>query len=178
MLSDTPLRPRGFTLLELVFALGLMALVAGLAAPGFTSLRRSAAVSATSNQLLAALYFAQSAAARANLPTSLCLSADLLHCITTSGAPAPGWLVFFDIDRKSPVQLSANDDRLSTGQLPTGIAISGTRSAVTFWPTARAGTTATFSVCDMRDPSSGRTVVVSQTGRPRVTPSAAAVCAH
>jgi hypothetical protein len=43
------------------------------------------------------------------------------------------------------------------------------RNAVIYWPVALAGTTASFVFCDERGARAARAIIVSQTGRPRVS---------
>jgi hypothetical protein len=66
------------------------------------------------------------------------------------------------------VQLGAADNLLRHVELPGRVSMQGSRTAVTYWPTSRAGTTSTFLMCHAGRPLEGRAVVVSQSGRPRV----------
>jgi len=147
-------RSRGFTALELLTTVAIVAIVATAAVPAFTRLERSAGMSTAANELLWALHFARSTAILRAEETRVCLTADLGRCIESADAQAIGWLV-----------VRGNETPLRTFRLPPTLEVRGTRTAVTFWPTARAGTTSTFLICDGER---GRAVVVSQTGRPRV----------
>ena len=160
---------RGFTVAELLVVVALVAVLAALAVPGFGALRSGASLSSSANQLLWALHFARSTAILRNLSTVVCLSADGTTCLTSSGVPASGWLVFNDVERSTPAQIAGADELLHTMRLPQDVTVRGTRAAATYWPTTRAGTTATFTICDSRGNPQGRALVVSQTGRPRVT---------
>jgi Tfp pilus assembly protein FimT len=117
--------------------------------------------------LLGSLHFARSAAALQALPTVLCLSADGRRCLESPRAEARGWLVFHDVDRGSPVQIEGGDLVLRAVELPGRVSVRGSRSAVTYWPVARAGTTATLLLCHDGYPQHGRAVVISQSGRVR-----------
>jgi hypothetical protein len=68
----------------------------------------------------------------------------------------------------SPPRLDTADELLQVHTLAPTVDLRSTRSAVTYWPAARAGTTATFVFCDRRELAAARVVVVSQTGRPRL----------
>jgi type IV fimbrial biogenesis protein FimT len=72
----TGCRQRGLTAFELVVALGICALLATLAVPGFAGLRRSAGLSAAANELIWALHLARSSAALRGLPVTVCLTRD------------------------------------------------------------------------------------------------------
>lgn len=160
--------PWGFTTLELLVVMSIAAILVAVAVPSFGQLRRAASIGSSANQLLWALHYARSSAIARNQPAVLCLSADGATCLTSAGAVGSGWLVFVDRRHTLPVQLNAGDEALRSIPLPSMVTVQGTRSAVTFWPTARAGTTATFKLCDARRDPRGKAVVVSQTGRPRV----------
>lgn len=162
-------RLRGFTAFELLTVLAISALLAALASPSFSELRRSAGVVSSANQMLWALHYARTSSLVRNLPTAVCLSADGANCLTSTAATGSGWLVFYDVERSLPPQIAGADELLRSVQLPPGFTVHGTRAGVTFWPASRSGTTATFTICPERGRPEGRAIVVSQTGRPRVT---------
>lgn len=160
---------RGFSVLELMVVVAVAVVLATIAAPSFARMRRAASVSAATNQLLWALNFARSAAVLNSKPVTLCLSADLESCLESAAGAGIGWLVFYQSAGPAAVPL------LHAFRLPGEMSVHGTRSAVTFWPVTRAGTTSTFDLCvSVRPVVPGRAVVVSQTGRARVATEEAA----
>lgn len=159
--------PWGLTLPELLIALAVVALLAALATPSFRELRRRAGLSAAVNQMVGALHYARSVAILRSVPTVVCLTADGSQCVEREDIPAHGWLVFSDLERSSPVRLDAGDELLRTYRLSSGLTATGTRTALTFWPVTRAGTTGTFTFCSAARQPRGRAVVVSRVGRPR-----------
>jgi len=166
-------RSRGVTALELLFVVAVLALLASLAAPSFASLQRAAALSAAANQLVWSLQQARSSAILQGVPTTLCLSADAVSCVGSRNADARGWLVFQQQPGRAAGDIDAATPRLRNVRLPTRVTVNGSRAAVTYWPAARAGTTSTFDLC-VSGTSVGRSVVISQTGRPRVATEAVA----
>jgi hypothetical protein len=104
---------------------------------------------------------------------ALCLTADDRECLPTSDAAAAGWLVYLPAGQATATRAAPVGEVLHRFQLPTGLAVSGSRPAVTFWPVTRASSTSTFELCDVRGHGPGRSIVVSQTGRPRVAAEAA-----
>jgi type IV fimbrial biogenesis protein FimT len=165
------LRQRGVTVLELMVVVGIAAVLATLAVPGFGSLRRAAGLSAATNELLWALHFARSAAVLNGQAVTLCLSADDASCVGPAAASARGWLVFYQASGASvaaSAQPTPGNPFLHSFQLPPDVSVRGSRTAVTFWPVTRASSTGTFDLCNVGGSSPGRAVVLSQTGRPRV----------
>jgi type IV fimbrial biogenesis protein FimT len=161
-------RNRGFTALELLVVIAVAAVLVAVAAPSFSQLRHGASIGSSANQMLWALHYARSSAILRNVPAVLCLSKDGANCIPAAEASANGWIVFHDRDRGLPVQVNNADEVLHRLTLPQDVVVVGTRAAVTYWPTTRAGTTSSFKLCNARGAPQGRAVIVSQTGRPRV----------
>lgn len=94
----------GFTLVELMVVVTLVALVLTLAAPSFARLASAAAISSGVNQFLADMRFARSEAIRRGGGVVLCRSDEPESsnptCASTLAAQgwATGWIVFHDGD--------------------------------------------------------------------------------
>lgn len=90
----------GFTMLELIIALAISAILIGLAVPSMKSFMGTSEISATSNDFVYSLQTARSEAIKRAGPVGLCPSAvpmaDEPVCADTSYAN--GWIVFFDAD--------------------------------------------------------------------------------
>ena len=166
-------RSRGFTATELLVALGIAAVLMSLAVPGFASLARSAGLSSAANELLAALHQARSSAVLRGLPVAVCLTADDRTCLAVPGASGTGWLVFVPDGAAAVARPAVIGEVLNRFHLPGRLTVSASRPTVTFWPVTRAGSTSTFDLCDVAARGAGRSIVVSQTGRPRVSAEAA-----
>jgi hypothetical protein len=93
------------------------------------------------------------------------------QCLASS-EPATGWAVFIDRPGGASGRLDAGDQLLRVVELPAELRLTGSRRALTYWPVARAGTTATLVLCHAR--GDALAVIVSQTGRPRLSHTDAA----
>lgn len=109
----------GFTLVELVIAVAIVAILAALALPSFQSSLRSNRAATATNEMLASLSLARSEAIRNNRGASICASADGAVC---SGDWNDGWLVWADTNRDNDVnagetviRFSRGSDRLEVG---------------------------------------------------------------
>ena len=158
---------RGINLFGLSIALAVVAIVAAAATPSYQRSTRQWAVARSAQVLLAALHQARSSAAARGLPFVLCQTDAPGHCGTAAGA-LPGWQLFGERTVTSPPRLDAGDELLQVHALAPGVELRATRSTVTYWPGARAGTTASFVFCDRNRLAAARVVIVSQTGRPRL----------
>ena len=172
--------PRGHTIWELVTVIAVLAVVATLATPDFGRLRASSAVTAGADQLFGALHFARSRAILRGVPTVVCLSQDGQFCVGRGVRSARGWIVFETTHAEFTPVRDTGEPILRHQQIERPAALRATRSAVTYWPTARAGMTSTFEFCSTISGVRPRAVIVSQTGRPRLRigppRSAAAPC--
>jgi type IV fimbrial biogenesis protein FimT len=149
---------RGVTLIELCFAMAILALVAGMAAPSFRSSLRAAAVRAATYEVFTGLQQARANSIVESLPDTLCPS-DAAGICLPAAAPAAFWRASRDVHA-----------------LPDGVVLRATRSPLRFWPDALSASTGTLTICDMRGVAPPRSIVVSQTGRARLTTASAAVC--
>lgn len=86
---------RGFTLVELVIAILVLAILASLALPSFQSSLRSSRLSSSTNQLMAALNLARSEAIKNTSGAGVCSSSDGLTCAGVTDW-SMGWLVWSD----------------------------------------------------------------------------------
>jgi type IV fimbrial biogenesis protein FimT len=153
---------RGVTLIELTIVLAFVAIIAGYVVPTFVGLvldsRRTAAVVST----LHAISLARQLAAIRGESIRLCGSQDARQC---SGRTdwSTGLLVTDESDslhRSLPLPVSGRSS-----------AIRSNRSDVAFEGGSGFATPATVTICDRRGSSAARAVIISRSGRPRVSTS-------
>lgn len=85
---------RGFTLVELMVTLVIMAILVAAALPNFRDLLRRNQVASASNALLASLSYARTEAITRGQLVSICPSSDGAACTAGGTAFDPGWLVY------------------------------------------------------------------------------------
>lgn len=96
-MNPNPGRSRGLTLIELMIAVAIAAVLMALAAPNFQQAINGNRLSSAAAEVVGGLQLARSQAIRANRRTVLCRSSDASTCDTTNAA-WPGWIVFTDTD--------------------------------------------------------------------------------
>lgn len=151
----------GHTLAELLVVLGLAAIATSLAVPTFRDLGANVRRDAVVEELRASLLLARTEAVSRGVPVVVCPSLDGRAC-RPDPAWSRGWLV---LERDAA---DGNVQPLASVRVTGPVDVRATRASVEFQPTASAGTTATFSVCDERGAPAARAVIVSRTGRVRV----------
>ena len=159
----------GHTLVELLVVLGLAAIATTLAVPTFRDLGANVRRDAVVEELRASLLLARTEAVSRGVPVVVCPSADGRAC-RAEPAWSRGWLV----RTRGPAR--ERDAPLAGVRVNGLVAVHATRASVEFQPTASAGTTATFNVCDARGAPAARAVIVSRTGRVRVARAPEARC--
>lgn len=105
---------RGFTLLELLLVLTLVAALLALGVPAYQHLIANERAATQVDQLVAAINFARSEAVKRNTIITLCKSKDGHHC---QGEWRDGWIVFVDSQATGTVG-SQNDILRVYGALP------------------------------------------------------------
>jgi type IV fimbrial biogenesis protein FimT len=91
-------RWRGFTLIELMVTVALVAIVLAIGVPSFQTTIRNNRLSSYANEFLSALNLARTEAIRRRQPVVLCKSADGSFCQTDGKNWEIGWIVFVDSD--------------------------------------------------------------------------------
>ena len=161
-------RNAGFTLIELMTALALAGILAGIAVPSFNELLERQRASSAINALMAHMAQARMTAITYRRPAVLCPSSDGLSCVASTDWSG-GWMVF--LDRNGNRQRDDSDPVVRVDLQPTSrqLSVSSTRGRpqLRYLPDGRsAGTNLTLSLCNKRYELLGR-VIVNNMGRPR-----------
>jgi len=151
------MRHVGFSLLELLIVLVIGSILLTLAAPAFSTSVLNARRTADVNAFVATVHLARSESAKRSVPVTLCGSADGRSC---AGSFDAGWLVIAEDDPGTPL---AGYQPVMHGSIRSN------RARFVFRPGFGRGTNGTVVFCDQRGAPDARAVVVSYTGRPRVT---------
>lgn len=160
----------GFTLIEVMVVIALVAILASLAVPSWTQMQARIAVRTVVNDYTHSLFLARSEAVRLNAPVTVCPSNDGVVC--TASELEDGWVVhvgFPDGDPAIPNPFILQDVGAKTN-VRTGFNVAD--RSITFLPNGQPGGTPIFSlrVCPLGASldSLSRNVIVNQTGRTRV----------
>ena len=94
---------RGFTLVEIMIAIGIVAILVKIAAPSFTNLVQSSAMTSTVNSFLSDLRFSRSEAIRRGGGVVMCRSDNPEDAAPTCGTGSTvgwesGWIIFHDVN--------------------------------------------------------------------------------
>ncbi len=161
----------GFTLVELMITVAIMAILATIGVSSFTSLVHTSRLSSATNEMMASLHLARSEAIKRNSRVALCPSAGgTPPFCSTSGGWHQGWLVFHD-PNKNAVRDADETVILTRQALPAGLSVTGNGSDATYISYAPTGAsqTVTLTLCNAGSPGSAREVKINITGRPRTT---------
>lgn len=158
---------RGFTLIELMLALALAAVIGSLAAPAMSDFAARQRIDAAANELTAHINLARLQAVTHAERVVLCPSSDGAEC-TGMNRWDVGWIVFRDRDNNG--RPDASDDLLRVGAALQRLAVdSAGRIRIRYQPDGTAGgSNLTIKLCDPDRPEIARAVIISNPGRPRV----------
>lgn len=164
----------GFTLVEALVALVLLAVLVALAAPSLAALRQRQQLRGVAEGFWNSLVLARAEAMARQQRVTVCAQSAAGDCDAT-GPWQRGWLVFVDANRNG--QREADEPLLQRqGALPTGVSLVGNstvRRALAYAEEGRSVTASggflagTLTLCRAGQ-SQGWDVVVNAVGRPRL----------
>lgn len=169
--QDRPARERGFTMMELLVAVSIAAVLFAIGVPMYRNASLGARLSAAANNLLASVQLARSEAIKRNVQVTLCTSSDGATC-AAGGGWEQGWIVVDTVaDPDVVIQRQQN--------LPSGFKLtqSGGSVPLVFQPIGIGMGAATFTACRSDPPGSQeRVLTVRAAGTALVTTSETGIC--
>lgn len=157
----------GFTLIELILTLTVLAILVSLSVPAFQDFQQRQRIVSVANELVAHINLARMNAVTRGELTVVCPSSDGLRC-SGSNRWEHGWVVFRDADRSGQAENVSEILRVGAGV--SGLIVdSAGRTRIRYQPEGTAGgSNLTIKLCDTNNPDNNRAVIVSNPGRPRV----------
>lgn len=162
---------RGFTLIEMMIAIGLTGLLLSMAVPALEVFTSNARQTGAVNDFVSSIHVARSTAVTTNSRVTVCPSDNGNRCAAVSWDQ--GWIVFTDPDSNQIV--GGNERIIATGSRIDGLTIDTGDFAtfMTFRPNGRVmnasvnGSAGQFTVCDSRGASHAKVMIIELSGRPR-----------
>ena len=152
----------GFTLIELMVVVVIVAILLTLALPSFSVLSLRTKLKSYANEMVASVYLARGEAIKRNANMTLCIAKSNVDECESSGDWDQGWLV-----------MDPNETVVKRYQkLSSGIVLFETSSTpiITFNPSGLANAVTEFTICQ-EAPNQGleeKVVTISRTGRTKI----------
>ncbi len=159
---------KGFTLVELVVSLLVVGTLLAVGAPALQDLVLNARMTSSVNSFVHNIHLARQAAQTSVRDIALCKSTDGRQC-AHDRRWSDGWIVFVNTDKDDPPQVDDGEAILRVNGPFTDGTIRANRRAFVFRPFRKRSTNGTLVFCDRRGDEKARAVIVSFTGRPRVS---------
>lgn len=154
---------RGFTMIELLTAIALAAVIMGLAVPSFIDFMIRNRLNSYNNEFVAALAIARSEAVRRGTTVSVCKRASDTSCV--GGAWSNGWLVVVNTANVNPATTAPSGPVIKVHEaLSSGYTLNGNsnyKNYVTFGADGSANQNGTFVFCHNGDAASARTAILT-----------------
>ncbi len=162
-------KSHGVTLVELLVVMSIMAMLSAIAIPSMGQLARSTQRTAAVNAFLHAIYFARSEAIKRHTVVVLCKTIDGEHCDNSASSWSAGWMVFVNTDHDDlPVRDAGEIILQKYASWPAGT-ITSNRAAFSFRAYNQSTANGTIVFCPSRNSHDARAIIISHTGRPRLS---------
>jgi type IV fimbrial biogenesis protein FimT len=172
----------GFTLIELMVTIFVLAILLGIGVPNFRDFIRNSRITGATNDIITDFNLARSEAVKRRVPVTLCKSsAEGDACDTNAGTPFTRWIVF--VDNSGNAVVDGSDEVLRRREIhPTIRVRTNTNGRLKVYQSsgfpnnAIAGDVILFVLCDERKnvttvggDSAARAVTIETTGRASAT---------
>jgi len=158
----------GFTLLELVIVVAVVAIIMTIAIPSMSTFNKNDRLTTNINKLIGQLAYARSEAVKLSQRVVICTSSDFASCSGSSDWE-DGWIMFIDATPNGAVDGTETVLRV---EQPLGgnqtLTPSTFTSQVTYDNRGFSTSTGSFLLCDDRNGDFGKTINISNTGRVRL----------
>ena len=143
----------GFTLIELMVALAVLAILLTVGVPSMQTLISNDRLTTATNSLAASLNLARSEAAKQGLSATLCSSNDQTSC--TGSSLTDGWLIWVDANANSTLDAPGEIVRIAEA-LKGSIVVTAAATTLLFDSTGFTSTPGTIKICDDRTGNLGK----------------------
>lgn len=166
-------RQNGFTLIELMTAIGLTGLLLSMAVPAMDLFVSNARQTSAINDFVSSIHIARSTAITTNTRVTLCPSTAGTDCDTVGWTQ--GWIAFQDAD--SDQNVDAGETIVSTSGAIDGLTFSSSEFGLflMYRPNGRVmnttvnGNSGEFTICDKRGAGHAKVMIIELSGRPRIS---------
>lgn len=165
----TAVLDRGFTLIELMITIAVLAVLLTIGIPSFSEAMLGSRLSSYANEFVASANLARSEAIKRNSRVGLCVSSDGVSCLT-SGGWDQGWVVFHDSDNNGV--FGSGELVLQRQQALAGgfsMTAAGDLRYIQFEATGIGATAATLTICNKTAPSGSKQRVITLTAAGRLS---------
>ncbi len=165
-------RQAGFTLIELILAIAIGAVLLAVGVPSFRAVMMDNRLVSKANELVTSVNMARSSAVQFQRNATVCASANYDAPVPTcNGATdwSTGWIVWVDKDRDSATD--ANEIISVTGPLNNASTLTSTVAGGFTYDPRGFGTIAgdSLTLCDSRTAEMGRVILINAFGRTNVS---------
>ncbi|MQP76910.1 prepilin-type N-terminal cleavage/methylation domain-containing protein [Stenotrophomonas sp. MYb238] len=152
-----PSKGAGFTLIELMVTVAVLAIIATIAVPAMQGLIAANRLSAASTELVTALQLARSEAIRRNAPVMVCASDDGTNC--ENSTEWSRWIV------TGTDNATGNAEVIRDSAVTGDMQVAGPAAGIRFRPTGLLDAQAAVTLClPVSNPSSNQRVVTMMVG--------------
>lgn len=158
----------GYSLYELIITIGVVAVITSLGVPSFGKMVADHRLRVEVDALFHAVHLARKESILRRRAVTLCPTRDALNCQPGMDWSI-GWMMFVNLDRDQPATRDSNEPVLQQFSVDIHNQVTANRTSFSFRTTELRATNGTFIFCDKAGRAAPRALVVSYTGRPRVS---------